>query len=251
MQADEQLALTFLHHYPIEAARLLESMPVEDTAKFFTILPPPIVAGVLQHALPQRSVAILENFSAKNCLEVLLYMSPTAAICLLSQGEPAWQASLLGQLDTKTHSVLLRAFSYPDWSAGRLADRKVLLFASDRTVSDAILWIQQQPTTQTDDLFLLDRQYRMAGRVTMRSLLISDPDSPLDSIMEHPIPALSAECPLNDILASPYWKGAHTLPVLDTSQQAFLGVLRYVDLLNLKPDQPAPSKPSSPQPGHS
>ena len=130
MKPDDLLAITFLQKYPIDSARLLESMNSREIVEFLVTLPSEIVARVLQHALPQTSLALLESMPEKTVVDIVSYMSTTSAISMLSQGEPSWQVGILGKLDTKLHAATLKAFSFPEQSAGRFADPRVLLFTA-------------------------------------------------------------------------------------------------------------------------
>ena len=243
MNPHDFLALTFLKKYPIDTSRLLESMNAQEAAQFLTTLPSEPVARVLQHTLPQTSQSILELLPEKKIIEIFSYISATSAVSILSHGEPSWQVGILGKLDTKAHASTLKAFSYPEQSAGRLADPNVLVFTADRTVSDAILWVQKQPEHKTDDMFILNRQHRLVGKVPMRTLLITDPDTRVEKVMIQNLDGLSADMSLEEIRHSPYWQSSSTLPVID-STQAFLGVIRSHTVLASAKTEEVPKKPS-------
>ena len=244
MKPDDFLALTFLKKYPIDTARLLESMNAQKAAQFLTTVPTEAVARVLQYTLPQTSLSILELLPEEKIIEVFSYISATSAISILCHGEPSWQVGILGKLDTKSHASTLKAFSYPEQSAGRLADPGVLVFAADRTVSDAILWVQKQPAHDTDDMFILNRQQQLVGKVTMRALLVTDPDIRIEKVMIPNLDTLSADLSIEEIRHSPYWHTSSTLPVID-STQAFLGVIRHVTVLDSANIKEVPKKPNS------
>ena len=244
MKPDDFLAMTFIKKYPIDTARLFESMNAQEASQFLTTLPSEPVASVLQHTLPQTSLRILELLPEKKIIEIFSYISATSAVSILSHGEPSWQVGILGKLDTKTHASTLKAFSYPEQSAGRLADPSVLVFTADRTVSDAILWVQKQPDHETDDMFILNRQQHLVGKVPMRSLLITDPDIRIEKVMIPNLDSLSADLSLEEIRHSPYWQTSSTLPVID-STQAFLGVIRYHTVLATAKTEDVPKKQHS------
>ena len=250
MKPDDFLAMTFLKKYPIDTARLFESINAQEAAQFLTTIPSESVASVLQHTLPQTGLRILELLPEKKIIEVFSYISATSAISILRHGEPSWQVGILGKLDTKNHASTLKAFTYPEQSAGRLADPSVLVFTADRTVSDAILWVQKQPAYESDDMFILNRQHHLVGKVPMRSLLITDPDIRIEKIMQQNLDRLSADLSLEEIRHSPYWQASSTLPVID-STQAFLGVIRYHTVLASAKTQEVPKNenlhPADPQ----
>ena len=232
MKPDDLLTMGFVRKYPIDAARLLESMSAQEAGSLLFPLSPGLVAHVLQYVLPITSAAILRVLPENTIIESVTQMSTTSAIGIIQQSDPESQAWILGKLDPKVNASILKAFSFPDRSAGRLADPKILLFTADRTISDAIHWVRGQPRYDTDDLFILDRQYRLLGKVPLRTLLVTDLDYPIDEIMLTHLETLPAETPFDEMLHHEFWQRAHTLPVLDSSH-AFLGVIRYQSLLAL------------------
>ena len=232
MRPDDTLAMAFVRKYPIDAARLLESMGTQQAATLLFPFNPELIAHVLQYVLPATSSAILQSLPEKMVIESIPHMSTTAAIGIIRQSDREWQAWILGKLDAKMSSPILKAFSFPDRSAGRLADPRVLIFTADRTISDAIQWVRGQPTYDAEDLFILDRRHRLIGKITLRSLIITDLDCPIEKIMLTNLETLSAELKWEDVLNHRFWQRAHTLPVIDTSE-AFLGIIRYQSLLTL------------------
>lgn len=226
------LTLNFVQRFPLKAARILESLDVQDAASILVCLPEKVAARALQYTAPRTASTILGFFPDTMVIDILTHMPIASAVTALRQGGPSWQAKLLGKFDPSKNSALLKTFSYPDNTAGRLADPHVYLFSADRTISDAILWLHRQPHYETDDIFLLTRQQHLLGKVTLRNLLLGDLDSPLEQVMTHHLPVLSADWYLEEILECPCWKESHVLPVLN-SFHIFLGVIRFTSFAQM------------------
>jgi predicted transcriptional regulator len=84
-------------------------------------------------------------------------------------------------------------------------------------------------------VYVIDRDSKLEGVVTLRQLLIDISDHLVGTIMESQITTLSAEANLEEILKHPEWGRFHTLPVVDR-WGTFFGALRYRMLRRIEKD---------------
>lgn len=236
MNAAQELIATFLEYYPIDAARLIESVDAERVAELLALLPPRTVATAIQHTLPPVGAAILQALPTQTTARILPAMATPSAVSILRRCPSAWQAAVIGNLDPHAGARLLRALTYPNYSAGQLADAHVLTMTEDRTVSDAIQWIRQSSGELADELYIVDRLHHLVGRVPLQALVIADLDLPLGKIMETALTPLQASWSLDQLMAQPEWDATSVLPVVN-GEGTFLGVIRYPQLVKAQRDR--------------
>ncbi|RMH32651.1 MAG: magnesium transporter [Nitrospirae bacterium] len=236
MHASQVLTLAFFEKYPLEAARLLEAQAIEDVVQYMTELSPVRVAAVLQHTHPAIGAAILQALPAQIVTALLPEMSTASAVSMLRRTPHAWQVAVIGQLEARTSRALFQALTYPEHSAGHLADPHCPVLTDDRTVSDAIQWIRRYPAQETNDLFIINRLHHILGRVSIQSLLLADLESPLGKIMETNMDVLQAGWSLDYLVSRPQWELTSVLPVVNESG-AFLGILRYSSIIKALRDR--------------
>ena len=233
LRAEDQLTIAFLQKFPRQSARLFESFAPQETATILSPLTPQITARVLEHSLPQTVLSIFQCLPENSIIEILSSMTPSAAVHILHFANRGWRAGLLGKMNFQKNALALKAFSFEEGSVGRFVNPQVPTLTGDRTVSDAIQWLQTQLSSKYDELYVIDRQHKLLGYIPIHDLLIADIDDRLNTVAVSTRPILAACWSVEETYASHVWLHYHTLPVID-SNNVFLGTLSYSSLLAIQ-----------------
>ncbi len=244
MQAEDRLTLGYIQAHPLEAARWLEGLKAHESAELLAVLPPEDVASVLEHCLPGPASKILGNVSLSMASQVITELSTSSAIGVLRQFDDPFRVDLLDRLDKAIGSSLRRAMRYPMHTAANLADPRVLTLPPDITVEDALGRTKLDVRNTTYYVYVIDRNTKLEGLVTLKQLIASDDDHLIASMMTSKVVTLSAEASIDEILQHPQWARFHTLPVVDR-WGTFLGALRYRTLRGIEREQIQDPDPGS------
>ena len=231
------MAQLHLNRHPEEAALVLEG------------LSPDAIAAVLQEASAEGAASVLACFApslASVCLAgwpegelsavVALLPAPIAA-AVLRQLEPRVREAALGGLPATVRVPLTRALSYPDQSAGALADPSVLTFHADLTVEETLTRLSQSRRPVAARLFVLDRSQRLLGAVTPGQLLSSSRDASLGSLELGPARAAPDRVSATTLRATE--SPAAPIAVVDP-QGTFVGAIGSDALARLDPQPQRP-----------
>lgn len=233
MRPEDRLTLAYVRAHPVEAARRLESLPAEEAAAILAPLPAEDVASVLEHVLPAPAASVLQHLPREEALEVMVSLSSPSSLSILRHLEGEVRAQFLDRLE-KTHGASVRpALTYPDRTAGSLADPRILTLPPDITAQEALARIRREFRNATYYLYVIDRDTKLTGVVTTKELLAADPQCPVASIMTSEVVTLFAEASVEELLQHPQWRLYHTMPVVDP-QGTFLGALRYQTLRRIE-----------------
>ncbi len=235
MELEHRLTLGYLQSHPVEAARQLESLDPHEAALLLEALPGAEVAGVLEHCLPVSTAKIIEELPKDLEADVLNAMNATSAIGVLRQFEEPVRLEVLDRLDNPMGATLRRALRYSPNTAGSLADPQVFTLPPDIAVEEAIDRIRTYGQKAMYYIYVIDRDSKLEGVLTLRQLLIDTSDYLVGTLMESQITTLSAEANLEEILKHPEWSRFHTLPVVDR-WGTFFGALRYRMLRRIEKD---------------
>ncbi|MGB5889455.1 MAG: CBS domain-containing protein, partial [Thermoanaerobaculia bacterium] len=129
---------------------------------------------------PQQQ-ALLEELSPQQLATVLDSMSVDDAVSLVESLPPELHDKVLEVVDLKDLAEVQTHLTYGDDTAGRLMVPEYVALSEDKTVGDAIAFIQQ--TTELDNVFYLyvvDRDGHLVGVTSLRQLLLSPPARTLD-----------------------------------------------------------------------
>ena len=235
MDLEHHLTLGYFQSHPVEAARHLESMGPQAAGVLLEALPGEEIANVLEHCLPVSTAKILEELSKDLSADVLSAMNATSAIGVLRQFEETTRYDILERLDNSMGATLRRALRYSPNTAGSLADPQVFTLPPDIPVEEAISRIRTYGQKAMYYIYVIDRDGKLEGVVTLRQLLVDTSDHSVGTLMETQITTLSAEANLEEIIKHPEWSRFHTLPVVDR-WGTFFGALRYRMLRRIEKD---------------
>ena len=238
LRAEDQLTIAFLQKFPRQCARLLESFTPQETATILSPLTPQVTAKVLEQSLPQTVLCIFQCLPENSIIEILSSMTPNSAVHILHFADRGWRAGLLGKMNFQKNALVLKAFSFEEGSVGRFVNPQVPILTGDRTVSDAIQWLQTQQSLMCDELYIVDHQQKLLGSIPIQELLIADIDDRLYTVADSTRPTLAASWSLEETYASHVWLHYHTLPVID-SNFLFLGTVSYSSLLAIQKVNPS------------
>jgi magnesium transporter len=150
------LSTASIEHLAAEAQR----RSPRDAAALLAAVPDNVVAGVLQSLNPALAQDVLDEFPAPRREAVLAAASP--------QQRAQW----------------IRNDRYPEDSIGRLMEPPSAVFGREQTIAETIQRVRElSKTTFVTYAFVVDEAHRLAGVVTMRDLLLSDREQPLEAVM--------------------------------------------------------------------
>ncbi len=198
-------------------------------------LPGDDIAQVLEHCLPVSAAKILGELPHILSGKVLSAMNATSAIGVLRQLEETTRYDILECLDNSMGATLRRALRYSPNTAGSLADPQVFTLPPDIPVEEAVSRIRTYGQKAMYYIYVIDRDGKLEGVLTLRQLLIDTSDHLVGTLMENQITTLSAEANLEEIIQHPEWSRFHTLPVVDR-WGTFFGALRYRMLRRIEKD---------------
>ena len=234
MQPDHRLTQAFVRDHPQEVARRVETLLPEEAATILSPLSPQEIASVTEHLLPALGYALLKQLTPEVASEVTGHLPSSSSVAILRHCDEQLRNKILDGLDSRIRGSLRQSLTYPEWTAGSLADPWVLTLSPDNTVGEALARIKRdQRRNTTYYIYVLERDNTLTGVVTLKQLLVGEPHHLIGTIMHSQVVTLSAEISTDELLQHPNWRQFHTMPVIDR-QGAFLGGLRYRTLRKLE-----------------
>jgi magnesium transporter len=105
-------------------------------------------------------------------------------------------------------------------------DAMVLSVADDATAGEALQQAKQHAQHVLFYLYVVDREQRLVGVITLSELLGADPDLLVRAVMTDRPDTVDSRASLLAIAAHPAWRHYHALPVVD-EHGVLLGAIRY------------------------
>jgi magnesium transporter len=229
--AVQALTLRFLLDHPYEVARQLEAMPTEVAATILSAHP--VHAAVRAWALLPSDVAMAVAAYMPGALaaRLLVEADPRASVAALAQLDPEPREHLLATLDPSLAVELRDLLEYPPDSAGRLMDPRVTPLRADLTVAEALTRLRAIRRRGLRELFAVDGEGRLTGRVEIQDLATADPSASLREIAQPPLAVVNDLDPREDVVAVLEQRAIAELPVV-AHDGRFVGVIPQAALVS-------------------
>ncbi len=184
-EADDAIVLLerrFLLDYPWDAARLVESLPETAAVESLVRQPTTVLVPVWRRLMPRVGAALAAQMPPERSADLLTELLPNEAARLLAIMEAADRDRLMGALAAPVAGEIDKLLEYSERSAGRLMNPAVATFRLTMTADQALEQLRRARLPRTHDLFLVDADNRLAGRIAIQELALADPATVLESL---------------------------------------------------------------------
>lgn len=225
-RAATALTEAFFDLYPGEATEVLEGAPVEEIVRFLETQPTRRGATVLERFSPQMAADCVLRLSNDAVRRILPEMDPGDVAVVLSRlDEPEWEQRL-ALLDGPLAIELKELMTYPDDSAGRMMDTRVITFRPQLSVKEALSRLRTSRRAPSQDLVIVDEDNKLEGLVALVDAVRADPRRPLEQLVRRMPISVHAMTPREEVVDLLSRRNAMTLPVVDLEGR-LLGVIRH------------------------
>jgi len=226
MNPNNPLTDSFLIQHPLEAAHVLEMLPLESAAAFLAAI------------VAERAAPVLRKMDPDTAARCLAYMDEKAVMALTDVLPESYLAHLLRTLDRQqTHALLAllpaarrvkinRQLRFPGDTVGAVMNTRVFSLPMDITAGDAIRRVKARKEHGVCDLYVVDNDLRLSGIVSLDSLLKAEHHIPLRTLLSHPPTSLSAFTTLTSVCNHRAWSQHCCLPVVNKGG-ALAGMLEF------------------------
>ena len=172
--------------HPSDVADIIEELGKSSKTSVFSSLDVEKAADVLEELEDHEQIHIIENLSVEKAADVLEKMPANEAADIIDRLENDRAEQLLKEMEKETSDEVRELLEYPDTQVGSLMSTDVLSFNQNSTVEEVLLLIRmQKPDMELlYNFFIVDSKEKLVATVSLRDLLISQPELPLKNIMK-------------------------------------------------------------------
>jgi magnesium transporter len=234
--ADADMTRVLLTEFPDDAARLLETAADDESAALLAAESSETRLAVMRRLTPDRSARIAAALPADVMRDTLRSLNPNYASALLARLDPEERERCLAALDERLAAELRDLARYPAETAGALMDPRVTTFRLDARVRDVTRRLRTFRNRRVQDVFLVDAEGVLAGSLAIETIVLSDPSSRLDSLVEGEPVAVQVVASREEVVQTFEGHRIATLPVVDFDGR-LVGVLRQRELIRAAKDR--------------
>lgn len=177
---------------PVDIADIISELDRQSGMALLRSLDNETAADAIQEIEPELQVSMLTTLPPERAADVLEEMDPDSAADVLASLEDAHRDNLLALMEEEESTDVQKLLAYPEDTAGGIMTTEYTTIPTGLTVGQALDYLRQSASAREDEtmyyVHIADENGRLRGVLTLRDLVMADPSSPVDEIMErHPI----------------------------------------------------------------
>jgi magnesium transporter len=176
--------------------------------------------------------AALQEMPLERAAKVLERIEADEAADILSELPDALAQKLLALLPDKREQDLRRLASHPEHTAGSLMTTDFVMLPSKATAGKALAWIRRERPERhmMTYLYIVDRDERLVGVVSLRDLVLAAPDDQMMAFMEDDLVEVTADVDEEEVGRIMTKYDLLAIPVVDADRR-LLGIVTLDDAL--------------------
>ncbi len=230
--AINELNRRFFLEHPLETALLIEDASPGDVLDDVKRQPAVILAPVWSVMSPHVAADLLVRLPENLARDLLTELAPNTAVRVLGCLPENIAERQVSRLDPSIANELKRLMEYPEETAGRLMDPRVVTFRGSMRVGDALNALREKRLTTTRSLFVVDAQNYLSGKVSIQDAAIADPAARLDDIISPVTASVNPLAPQSEVAQILEQYKIADLPVVGTDGE-LLGIVYHATLVDV------------------
>jgi len=226
------LAQSYLERDPLAAAHCIENMDEEDALTVLSELPPASAAQVFPHLQVNVASNLLSRIPPELFKEVIPRLGPHQAASIILSMEPVSRQKLIDSLPEKSKEEIRELLTYPEHSAGKVMSTDFVALRQDVNVQNAVERIRTlvRKKNPASYAYVVDHENHLVGIITMRDLLLSNPDTQLGEFMNRNVFTVNAFMDLEEVAGEVSKRKFFVVPVVD-HEKKLLGLVKADQLI--------------------
>jgi Mg/Co/Ni transporter MgtE len=147
------------------------------------------VADAIQEIDPELQMSVLSSLPPEQAADVLEEMDPDDAADLLGALDEDERSAYLDLMETEDSIDVEKLLAFPEDSAGGIMTTEFTAIPMGMRARDALGYLRQSAAARDDEtmyyLHVTDAEGRLVGIISLRDLVMAEPEAHLDEIMEN------------------------------------------------------------------
>ncbi|HUW63925.1 MAG TPA: CBS domain-containing protein [Spirochaetia bacterium] len=229
-----------LHNlHPADLADIVNDLDQHERSTLIKNLDDETVAEMLPDVDRDTQVNILENLDIERAADILEEMAPDEAADLLGEMPAERSTELLSRMEPEEAQDVRELMGYEQGTAGALMTTEFISFPKDLTAEETINRLRElAPDAEIIYyLYVVNENRQLVGVLSLRDLIIAQPQSPIQEIMHTRVVTVNDEDDYQAVQTVIAKYDLLAVPVIN-AEKRLVGVIAVDDVINtLIPDR--------------
>lgn len=236
----QEMRRTLSLYEPAEVSAILEELPGQDAVVLFRSLTREQAAHLFEYLPHRNQIALVKALATEGgrLAALLNDLSPDERTAFLEELPGPVAQRLLVNLDPKEREVAVRLLGYPEGSIGRRATTDYVAVRPDWTVEQALRQVRRygKDSETIDVLYVVDSKWKLIDDLSLRDLILAEPDTTLQSLINRRFVALRATDAQETAVRVFQEYDRVALPVVD-ADGILIGIVTVDDVLDVAEEE--------------
>lgn len=219
---------------PPDAVDIVEELDLEVQGLLLARMADPQAADILEEMEDEAAAEVAAELGTAELAAILDHMETEEAADVLGDLTAAEAENVLLAMDDLAEAEVRSLLIYPDDTAGGRMSREFLSVRADRSVAQAMEEYRNQARELRGAYYLytVDPEGRLMGVISLRQLLLADPDTRLQDIKETDVVRVRTTDDQETAAQLVARYDLMALPVVDAADR-LVGVIQHEDLVDV------------------
>jgi len=219
---------------PYDLSLLLRELSQDQKNSLLQSIPPEIAAETLEHLEPLEQYHHLSNLNHRAAVDILNHLSSDNIVQLFAALHPRQTERLISYLEPEYQAKVRDLLTFPENSAGSLASVDFVAARRGWTAEQALEHLRKvgQRAEMYKYIYVLDPLGGLTGVVSLRDLILADPQTPVEEIMATKLITVAAETDQEEAAQLLARYDLEALPVVSGSGR-MVGIITVDDILDI------------------
>jgi magnesium transporter len=187
--------------HPADIADLVEELPPTQATEVMENLDPETAAETLPEVEPELQSDILESLESGRAADILDEMPPDDAADLLGDLSEEKAQEIMEDMQQEEKEEVQELLRHDEDTAGGMMNTDFVALPATLTAEGAIQKLRElAPEAETVYyLYVVDEKERLAGVLTLRNLIIANPETLLREIMDPEVASVRTETEFKEV----------------------------------------------------
>ena len=220
----ENLIREYFFRFPMEAALVLNSLPINKITDYLEGMPIELVIPVFSRLNPEIAALVIAEMDDKLFKLIFTKIDTHIGARLLSRLKEENIQQRLSLLPSFISLELKDFMSYGHDTAGHLMETNVITFNEENNVQDVLQRIRKHSDRRITTVYVIDETGNLIGKIPLQIIAISQPNDLLGKLYIN-APNVNSMSSREEVLEMMEKKNLLQVPVTDINNK-LLGVIR-------------------------
>jgi magnesium transporter len=217
-----------------ELGEVLAELEKSERVLLFRVIPRDLAADTFAYMEPGTRDSLLKALTDEETRHLVSNLSPDDRTELLLELPSQATRRLLNLLSPEDLAEARNLLGYPEHSVGRLMTPDYVSVRPDMTAAQATRSLRQfeRDSETFEQVYVTDKSGKLVGRIDLRKMIFTHPETPVTSLMEPDVQSISAFEDREAAVRMVEHYDLNVLPVVG-SDGVLLGIVTVDDILDV------------------